>query len=109
MAGMSTPRVLVECDRCRRPGWELSVHEATGDVRIDGLPARASGRNGLRPGMEIDVADGAALHRQGFRLRLACTGRKHPRHERVVTMETAGRAYAAAVAAGRGRIRLSDI
>jgi hypothetical protein len=98
----------------------------TGEVRVDG--ARISGGDesrywagvlrgprahryraapSARPGAFILPADapGAVTGRE----KLVCIGRKHPRHERVVTAESAKRAYHAAVAAGRDRIGLREI
>jgi hypothetical protein len=62
---------------------------------------------GARPGAFILSADGPAGY--GSRDKLVCIGRKHRRHERVITRESITRAYHAAAAAGRTRIRLSDI
>jgi hypothetical protein len=129
-----TPSVLVECDRCHRPGWRLFE---TGDIfvyrRVDAVmheegrpddeawPAvlRGSRRRGFRadppPGPRAGAFVTAADHPESpfigekWRLRLSCTGRKHPLYERVVTKARAERAYSAAVAAGRDRIRLSEI
>lgn len=119
--------VTVVCDRCRRPGWRLEISEMTGEVRIDG--ARIGGGDtepywakylrgprahryqaeagAGRPGAFILPADGPAGY--GTRDKLVCIGRRHPRYERVVTRESAVRAYAAAVAAGRASIGLSEI
>jgi len=118
--------VAVECDRCHRPGWHLVVSEVTGDVVIDG--ARIGGGDGspywagvlggprahryraasdARPGAFILPADGPAGY--GTRDKLVCIGRRHPRYERVVTSQSAGRAYHAAVAAGRARISMHEI
>jgi hypothetical protein len=60
-----------------------------------------------RPGAFILPADapGAIAGRE----KLVCIGRKHPRYQRIVTWESAERACHAAVAAGRARIRLSEI
>jgi hypothetical protein len=118
--------VTVECDRCHRPGWQLVVSEVSGDVVIDG--ARIAGADGsgywagvldgprahryvvandVRPGAFILPADGSAGY--GTRDKLVCIGRRHRRYERVVTSESAGRAYHAAVAAGRTRISMREI
>jgi len=124
LQGMET--VTVTCDRCGRPGWRLEVSEVSGDVCVDG--ARISGGDTSsywakvlrgprahryraagdgRPGAFILPADGPAGY--GTRDKLVCIGRKHPRYERVVTSDRAGRAYHAAVAAGHASIRLSEI
>jgi hypothetical protein len=119
--------VTVECDRCHRPGWWLEVSEATGDVFVDG--ARIGGadgsrywaavlggprahryqldEHGARPGAFVLTADPAGGY--GDRHKLICIGRRHPRYERVITSESAARAYHAAVAAGRDRIGLREI
>ena len=62
---------------------------------------------GARPGAFILPADGPA----GFtgREKLVCIGRRHPRYQRVVAWESAGRAYYAAVAAGRASVGLREI
>ncbi len=114
--------VTVTCDRCGRPGWRLEVSEINGEVCIGGarigpdyvpLASRAGRRAhayrlpGERAGAFILTADGPAGY--GTRDKLVCVGRRHPRYERVVTSQSAERAYHAAVAAGRGRIRLSEI
>ncbi len=114
--------VTVVCDRCGRPGWRLEVSEINGDVCVDGarigpddvpLASRAGRRAhayrvpGERPGAFILTADGPAGY--GTRDKLVCIGRRHPRYERVVTSASAERAYRAAVAAGRTRIRMSEI
>lgn len=118
--------VTVVCDRCGRPGWRLEVSEVNGEVCIDGTrisggdtsaywakvlrgprahryPAASDGR----PGAFILQADGPAGY--GTRDKLVCIGRRHPRYERVVTSQSAERAYHAAVAAGRASIRLREI
>ena len=125
--------VTVVCDRCGRPGWQLEIAPLSGEViaggaRIgagdrgaDGSPywQRAlSGRRahryragrgpGTRAGAFIIGAD-APSGRGGERDKLVCIGKRHPRYERVVTRESAGRAYRSAVAAGRTSIRLSEI
>jgi hypothetical protein len=118
--------VTVVCDRCHRPGWQLEVSEITGDVVVDGTRIgdgdtspywakffrssrahryRATGDG--RPGAFILPADGPAGY--GTRDKLVCIGRRHPRYERVVTSERAGRAYRAAAAAGRTSIGLHEI
>jgi hypothetical protein len=118
--------VTVVCDRCNRPGWQLEVSPLTGEVCISG--ARIAGADGsrywaavlggprahryraaqdARPGAFILPADGPAGY--GTRDKLVCIGRKHPRYERVVTSESAKRAYQAAVAAGLTRIGLREI
>jgi hypothetical protein len=124
---MHTVTVTVACDRCGRPGWRLEVSEINGDVVIDGgrigggdtspywatvLRGRRAHRyqpaeHGTRPGAFILPADGPAGY--GTRDKLVCIGRRHPRYERVVTRKSAERAYTAAVAAGRARIRLSEM
>jgi hypothetical protein len=122
----SVDAVTVVCDRCHRPGWSLEVSEINGDVVVDG--ARINGADGSpslaamlrsprahryraadggRPGAFILTADGPAGY--GTRDKLVCIGRRHPRYERVVTHESAERAYTAAVAAGRTQIRLSEM
>jgi hypothetical protein len=118
--------VTVVCDRCGRPGWSLEVSEISGDVVIDGARIngadgsptwaarlrspgahRYQGAGGVRPGAFILPADGPAGY--GTRDKLVCIGRRHPRFERVVTSESAERAYRAAAAAGRASIRLGEI
>lgn len=117
--------ITVVCDRCGRPGWQL-VQSETGGVFVDG--ARIGGgdtspywakvlrgprahrypaASDSRPGAFILPADGPAGY--GTRDKLVCIGRKHPRYERVITSASAKRAYAAAVEAGRIRIRLGEI
>ena len=120
--------VSVVCDRCQRPGWQLVVSEVTGDVVIDG--ARIGGGDGSpywaavlggpsahryqaqaatgRSGAFILPADGPETC-YGGRDKLVCIGRRHPRYERVVTRESAARAYLAAAAAGRTRIGMCEI
>lgn len=123
--------VTVICDRCRRPGWRLETGPVTGGVMIagdriggadgsaywDGVLRgrgahryRASGtsRTG-RPGAFILPADNLAAGQFDERWKLVCIGRKHPRYERVITRESAERAYRDAVAAGRDRIGLREI
>ena len=118
--------VAVTCDWCRRPGWRLEVSEMTGEVRIAGAiiaggdtepywagvlagprAHRYRADRGARPGAFILPADapGTITGRE----KLVCIGRRHPRYERVVTWESAGRAYHAAVAAGRASIGLREI
>jgi hypothetical protein len=118
----SVDTVTVVCDRCGRPGWRLEVSEVSGEIVVDGARigpdyaplASQAGRRahayrlpGERAGAFILTADGPAGY--GTRDKLVCIGRRHPRYERVVTRESAGRAYRAAVAAGRARIRLSEM
>ena len=58
-------------------------------------------------GVFILPADGPAGY--GSRDKLVCIGRRHPRYERVVTSESAERAYHAATAAGRTSIGLREM
>jgi hypothetical protein len=118
--------VTVVCDRCHRPGWRLEISELTGEVRIDG--ARIDGADGsrywdgvlrgrrahryraagaVRPGAWIQPADAPGTIKG--REQLICAGSRHPRYQRVVTLESATRAYWAAVAAGRASIGLREI
>ena len=119
--------VAVVCDRCHRPGWRLEVGPASGEVIVNGN--RIAGADGSR--YWAGVLGGPRAHRYrpgvgaragafilpaegpetayGGRDKLVCIGRRHPRYERVVTSESAGRAYRAAVAAGRTRIGLREI
>lgn len=119
--------VAVVCDRCHRPGWRLEVSPMTGEVRVDGariadgdlsrywagvLAGRRAHRyqaqaGAGRPGAFILPADAPGT-RTG-REKLVCIGRRHPRYQRIVTWESIGRAYRAAVAAGRDRIGLREI
>lgn len=118
--------VAVTCDRCGRPGWKLEVSDVTGEVCVDGAriadgdesrywagvlagPSahRYQAERGGRPGMFILPADASGTIRG--REKLVCIGRRHPRYQRIVTWESAERAYRAAVAAGRDRISLSEI
>jgi hypothetical protein len=124
----TAPVVAVVCDRCHRPGWRLEVGPYSGEVLIDG--ARIQGHDdestwaavlrgprhrfnadppaGTRAGAFILPADGPETD-FGGRVKLVCIGRKHRPHERVVTRDSARRAYHAAVAAGRASIRLGEI
>jgi hypothetical protein len=118
--------ITVVCDRCHRPSWRLEVSPLTGEVCIGGarigggdqLPYWAAFLSG--PGAHRYRAD--LLHRPGAfilpadapgtirgREKLVCIGRKHPRYQRIVTWESAERAYRSAVAAGKASIRLSEI
>jgi hypothetical protein len=118
--------VAVTCDRCGRPGWKLEVSDVTGEICVDGariadgdesrywagvlagpVAHRYRAEPGGRPGAFILPADAPGSIRG--REKLVCIGRKHPRYQRIVTWENAERAYLAAVAAGRDRIRLSEI
>jgi hypothetical protein len=118
------PVVVVECDRCRRPGWSITVSEVTGAVVLDGarigddlraLPVMAGGRphryaggGGRRAGAFI-LAAHAPGGMPGDREKLVCVGRRHPRYERVVTASRVARAYLEAGRAGRSRIGMRDI
>ena len=124
---MNTRVVVVECDRCQRPGWSLAVSGITGNVAIQGariaggdelrywagiLARPGAGRyrasqHGARPGAFILPADAPGTI--AGREKLVCVGRKHKRYQRIVSWESAERAYLAAVASGRDRIRLSEI
>jgi hypothetical protein len=119
--------IAVVCDRCHRPGWWLEVSPLTGQVHIDG--ARIGGGDQSRywaavlggPGAHRYRAD--SLHRPGAfilpaddapgaqagREKLVCIGRRHPRYQRIVTWESAERAYRAAADAGKASIRLSEM
>jgi hypothetical protein len=108
------PVVSVLCDRCHRPRWRLLVSNVTGEICTEVIPPRRtdipSGWVPVNPGPAgafIAEADGPAGIKG--RQKLACTGRRHPRYERVITWESAERAYLAAVAAGRGSIGLREI
>jgi hypothetical protein len=126
--------ITVVCDRCGRPGWRLETGAISGEVviggnRIDGADGsaywdrvlrgprahrypprkRAPYAGGGRPGAFILPADDRAAGQFEERWKLVCIGRRHPRYERVVTRESAERAYRAAVAAGHASIRLSEI
>ena len=61
-----------------------------------------------RPGAFILPADDAPGAHSG-REKLVCIGRRHPRYQRIVTWESAERAYRSAVDAGKASIRLSEI
>jgi hypothetical protein len=120
--------VSVVCDRCHRPGWRLEVSPINGEVCVDGARISADDsrywatflggprahrhrggeleRRGAFILSAYDLGDPAAW---GDRHKLVCIGRKHGRYERVITSASAERAYHAAVAAGRARIRLSEI
>ncbi len=120
--------VTVVCDRCHRPGWQLTVSAVTGDVIIQGVRA-PEGAGGdprwaavLAAGPVISIRPGASREAQGGafivpadpagghggRVKLLCIGRRHPRYERAVTEKSAERAYREAVAAGRDRIGMCE-
>jgi hypothetical protein len=121
----TSPVVTVECDRCHRPGWKLTISELSGDVVLDGarigddlmpLAFRTGPRphsyrgQGSRAGAFIlDAAGPGQPVGMGEREKLVCAGRKHPRYERVVNRDRWVRAYFSAIAAGRPSIRLSEI
>ena|SRR6266849_4781262 len=127
LAAMGTPVIKVECDRCHRPGWRLETGPLTGRVRIEGTRVMAlddeqamadllRGQRhraadppfSVRPGAVILSADDPQGEHSD-RVKLVWVGRKHPPFGRVVTSESADRAYRAAVATDRTSIRLSEI
>lgn len=102
------------------------MSDVTGEVRVDGARIadgdesrywagvlagprahRYRAERGGRPGMFILPADAPGTIKG--REKLVCIGRRHPRYQRIVTWESAERAYRAAVGAGRDRISLSEI